>query len=92
MLQIVRTHNIGFCASWADGISLNICATILLQFQQDVTNLAIDQNIKNITKLNFGYRQMEFYFPTCTKPRSLAAILNDHHEIHKKSIWTEYKE
>ncbi len=34
--------NKGFCASWADGISLNICATIWLQFKQDVINLAFE--------------------------------------------------
>lgn len=32
----------GFYASWADEITMNFCATIWLQFQQDVISLAYE--------------------------------------------------
>ncbi len=30
------TANIGFCASWADGITMSICISVQLLFGQDV--------------------------------------------------------
>jgi hypothetical protein len=39
--------------------------------------LANEQNISNIAIINFGYGQTERYYPTCTKPCSLAAIIKD---------------
>jgi hypothetical protein len=53
------TANIGFYASWADGINLNICFSIWLQFQQDVINLAYEYIFSNIAIINFGYGQTE---------------------------------
>jgi len=58
----------GFVQVGLDGISFNFCATIYLQFQQDVINLANEQNICNIAIINSSCGQTVFYFPTCTKP------------------------
>ena len=64
-----------FCASGADGSTISFLFFTVLQFRLDKHRWALVTNLYICFSISICYGQTEFYFPTCTKPCSLAAIL-----------------
>ena len=69
---------------WLDVFNFNICATILLLFQQDVINLAYENIFSNIAIINFGSGWTFFKFHHIAKPFSLGVIRWQRHWLLPK--------
>ena len=63
----------GFCASWADGITMSIYNSVLLLFGQDVHRWNFVLNFNFLFSISSGFRQTGYYSPTCTKPERYAS-------------------
>ena len=85
--RIKTTANKRFCASWADGISLNICISIWLQFQLDRTLLSksTKHQLKPINLADV-YKQTELEIPNLHKALNVSGKWADKTRMRKISF------